>query len=318
MKTSITLWTSSLERGNSSFYESRPSPTVPVSLKGSFDIESHDTNKLLFCTALRNIKKIVSASEFDNRSHLGAGRLTDRKPNHVDNTQDDDDNGRRDGGLQLRRSNMLEYGAGLRSREGDAKTPYGSGTYEREGGIRIGFLASTPVLPAGVLYQVAVSREDSPAKIIVNSLVRKINFTGSDRVGRMIAIEVAKYLKPYVFELGGKAPATVLDDTDIDTAAKAIVSGALVYSGQVCMSTSRVLVQRGVSDTLTEKICGLCKPLKVGDLTAKITALFSQSSAENVLSMLREAIGEGAQVLVGDRTRDGSVIRMRSLALNRV
>ncbi len=79
------------------------------------------------------------------------------------------------------------------------------------------------------------------------------------------------------------------------------------------MSTSRVLVQRGVSDALTEKICGLCKYLKAGDPytdpTAKISALFSQPSADNVLSMFREAIGEGAQVLVGDVTRDGSVIQ---------
>ncbi|KAK0496525.1 Aldehyde/histidinol dehydrogenase [Armillaria luteobubalina] len=171
-------------------------------------------------------------------------------------------------------------------------------------------------LPAGVLNLVSVSREDSPAltaEIIAHPFVRKINFTGSDRVGRIIAGEAAKYLKPCVFELGGKAPAIVLDDADIDAAAKAIVSGALLYSGQVCMSTSRVLVQRGVSDALTEKICGLCKSLKAGDPytdpTTKISALFSEPSAENVLSMFREAIGEGAQVLVGDVTRDGSVIQ---------
>ncbi|KAK0192054.1 Aldehyde/histidinol dehydrogenase [Armillaria mellea] len=171
-------------------------------------------------------------------------------------------------------------------------------------------------LPAGVLNLVSVSREDSPgltAEIIAHPLVRKINFTGSDRIGRIIAGEAAKYLKPCVFELGGKAPAIVLDDADIDAAAKGIVSGALVYSGQVCMSTSRVLVQRGISDTLTEKICGLCKSLKAGDPytdpTAKLSALFSEPSAENVLSMFREAIGEGAQVLVGDVTRDGSVIQ---------
>ncbi|KAK0215616.1 Aldehyde/histidinol dehydrogenase [Armillaria fumosa] len=171
-------------------------------------------------------------------------------------------------------------------------------------------------LPAGVLNLVSVSREDSPAltaEIIAHPFVRKINFTGSDRVGRIIAGEAAKYLKPCVFELGGKAPAIVLDDADIDAAAKAIVSGALLYSGQVCMSTSRVLVQRGVSDALTEKICGLCKSLKAGDPytepTAKISALFSEPSAENVLSVFREAIGEGAQVLVGDVTRHGSVIQ---------
>ncbi len=73
------------------------------------------------------------------------------------------------------------------------------------------------------------------------------------------------------------------------------------------MSTRRVLVQRGVSDPLTEKICGLCKSLKAGDPYTEPTAKIS--SADNVLSMFREAIGEGAQVLVGDVTRDGSVIQ---------
>ncbi|KAK0482435.1 Aldehyde/histidinol dehydrogenase [Armillaria novae-zelandiae] len=157
-------------------------------------------------------------------------------------------------------------------------------------------------LPAGVLNLVSVSKEDSPAltaEIIAHPFVRKINFTGSDRVGKIIASEAAKYLKPCVFELGGKAPAIVLNDADIDAAAKAIVSGALLYSGQVCMSTSRVLVQRGVSDALTEKICGFCKSLKAGDPytdpTARISALFSEPSAENVL--------------VGDINRDGSVIQ---------
>ncbi|KAK0232067.1 Aldehyde/histidinol dehydrogenase [Armillaria nabsnona] len=171
-------------------------------------------------------------------------------------------------------------------------------------------------LPAGVLNLVSVSMEDSPAltaEIIAHPFVRKINFTGSDRVGRIIAGEAAKYLKPCVFELGGKALAIVLDDADIDAAAKGIVSGALIYSGQVCMSTSRVPVHRGVSDALTERICGLCRYLKAGgpytDPTAKIFALFSQPSADNVLSMFRKAIGEGAQVLVGDVTRDGSVIQ---------
>ncbi|KAG7447024.1 aldehyde dehydrogenase [Guyanagaster necrorhizus] len=171
-------------------------------------------------------------------------------------------------------------------------------------------------LPEGVLNVVSISREDSPAltaEIIAHPAVRKINFTGSDRVGKIIASEAAKYLKPCVFELGGKAPSIVLNDADIDAAAKGIVSGALLYSGQICMSTSRVLVQRGVSDALTEKICVLCKSLKAGDPytdpTAKLSALFSERSAENVLSMFHEAIGEGAQVLIGDVTRDGSVIQ---------
>ncbi|KAK0449655.1 Aldehyde/histidinol dehydrogenase [Desarmillaria tabescens] len=162
-------------------------------------------------------------------------------------------------------------------------------------------------LPAGFLNLISISREDSPtlsAEIIAHPSVRRINFTGSDRVGRIIASEAAKYLKPCVFELGGTAPAIV------NSAAKGIVSGALLYPGQVCMSSSQVLVQQGVSDNL---ICELCKSLKAGDPytdpTATLSTLFSQSSAENILGIFHEAIGEGAKVLIGDITRDGSVIQ---------
>ncbi|KAK0442126.1 hypothetical protein EV421DRAFT_1904303 [Armillaria borealis] len=116
-----------------------------------------------------------------------------------------------------------------------------------------------------------------------------------------------------------------LDDAYLDAAAKGIVSGAPVYSGQVCISTSRrVLVQRGVTDALTANICGFCKSLKAGDPhtdpTANISALISQLPAKNVLSALRdsEAIEEGTQLFVGDVSRDGSVIHICSLALNRV
>ncbi|KAK0231642.1 Aldehyde/histidinol dehydrogenase [Armillaria nabsnona] len=196
-------------------------------------------------------------------------------------------------------------------------------------------------LPTGVLNLVSVSKEDSPAltaKIIVHPFVWKINvsrwtwislhqralslkFTGSNCVGRIITSEAAKFLKACVFELGGKVPAMVLDDADIDAATKGIVSGALVYSGQVCMSTSRVLVQQGISDVLTEKICELCKSLKARDPymdpTARISALFSQSSAENVLGMLHEAIREGVQVLVGDVTRDGSMMQLHMFTGNK-
>ncbi|PBK83448.1 hypothetical protein ARMGADRAFT_670011 [Armillaria gallica] len=77
-----------------------------------------------------------------------------------------------------------------------------------------------------------MSKDYSPVLTAAHRLVRKINFTGTDRVGRIIAGEGAKYPKPYVFEFGGKAPAIVLNDAVIDAAAKDIVFGALVSWGQ--------------------------------------------------------------------------------------
>ncbi|KAF8346452.1 Aldehyde/histidinol dehydrogenase [Amanita rubescens] len=170
-------------------------------------------------------------------------------------------------------------------------------------------------LPDGVLNFVSCSRENAPtltADIIAHPLVRKITFTGSDRVGRVIATEAAKYLKPCVLELGGKSPIVVLNDANIAEAAKAVVFGALAFSGQVCMSTERVIVQSGVAQPLLERVRALCETVKAGDPndpSAGISALFSDASAENVLNMIREAQEQGGQVLYGDLQRQGSLVQ---------
>ncbi|KIM85571.1 hypothetical protein PILCRDRAFT_816768 [Piloderma croceum F 1598] len=171
-------------------------------------------------------------------------------------------------------------------------------------------------LPKGVLNFISIARENAPAltaELIAHPCVRKINFAGSDRVGKILAAEAAKYLKPCVFELGGKAPAVVLNDADIEEASKAIIFGAMANSGQVCMSTERVIVQREASEVLISTVSALCKSIKAGDPTvdpsAKLTALFSAQSAENVLGLIQDAKDSGAGVLLGDCKRDGAIIQ---------
>ncbi|KAF7348558.1 Aldedh domain-containing protein [Mycena venus] len=171
--------------------------------------------------------------------------------------------------------------------------------------------------PNGVINYISMSRESSPAltaQIIGHPLVRKINFTGSDRVGRIIATEAAKYLKPTILELGGKAPAVVLNDASIPDAAKAIVWGAMLHSGQICMSTERVIVQRGAAEALIAQVKDLSAALTAGDLqkaeskNAKLGPLFTEGSAENVVSMISEAQAAGAELLLGDLGRQGAVV----------
>ncbi|KAI0630581.1 aldehyde dehydrogenase [Trametes polyzona] len=171
-------------------------------------------------------------------------------------------------------------------------------------------------LPKGVLNCISTNKEDSPARtteIIAHPAIRKINFTGSDVVGRIIAQEAAKYLKPCGFELGGKAPVVVLDDAEIPRAARAITSSALLHSGQICMSTERVIVQRGAADALLEHLVELFKKVKSGephvDKSAHIAAMFSQNSAENAVSLINDAVKDGAKVLVGDVGRVGAVVQ---------
>ncbi|OSD04847.1 aldehyde dehydrogenase [Trametes coccinea BRFM310] len=176
-------------------------------------------------------------------------------------------------------------------------------------------------LPKGVVNFIAASREDSPARvaqIIAHPAIRKINFTGSDTVGRLIAAEAAKYLKPCVFELGGKAPVVVLEDADISRAARAITSSALLHSGQICMSTERVIIQKGATEALIEQLKLLFKQIRAGDPqsdpSVTIGALFTQNSAENVINMIKEAVRDGAQVLIGDLKRDGAIVQPHIVA----
>lgn len=109
----------------------------------------------------------------------------------------------------------------------------------------------------------------------------------------------------------------VLDDADTDAAARSIAQGALLHSGQICMSTERVIVQRNASETLIPKLKSLFERIRAGDTRlnaqpnnkVRLSALFSEASAENVLSMLDEAQKDGAELLVGDMKRDGAVVQ---------
>ncbi|KAI9454067.1 aldehyde dehydrogenase [Lactarius psammicola] len=167
-------------------------------------------------------------------------------------------------------------------------------------------------LPAGVINLLPMSVEDTPSltsEIIAHPAIRKIAFTGSDRIGRILAGEAAKHLKSCVFELGGKAPAVVLADADLDQAARSIVFGALLFSGQICMSTERVIVQRPVLQPLVAAIKRYINTLTVGDPeNSHLSSLFTNSSADNIISMLKEAKEAGAEVLLGDLEKAGPAL----------
>ncbi len=113
----------------------------------------------------------------------------------------------------------------------------------------IGDVLEEAGLPAGAINVLTTSREGAAATVdalIADPRVRRINFTGSTNVGRIIAEKAAKHLKPVLLELGGKAPLVVLDDADLDEAAAAANFGAFMHQGQICMSTERLVVQEPV------------------------------------------------------------------------
>ncbi len=160
-------------------------------------------------------------------------------------------------------------------------------------------------LPKGVLNAVSNAPEDA-AKIvetlIAHPAVRRVNFTGSTRVGRVIAETAGRYLKPALLELGGKAPFIVLDDADIDAAVAAAAFGAYMNQGQICMSTERIIVLDSVADTFVEAFAKKATSLKAGDPREgkmPLGSLVSAEAASRIRALVDDAVAKGARLVAG-------------------
>ncbi|WP_294255669.1 aldehyde dehydrogenase [uncultured Sphingomonas sp.] len=132
--------------------------------------------------------------------------------------------------------------------------------------------------------------------------VRRVNFTGSTGVGRIIAVRCAQNLKPVVLELGGKAPLIVLDDADLDEAVKAAAFGAFMNQGQICMSTERIIVVDAVADAFVEKFKAKVATMAVGDPREGKTplgAVVDTKTVAHVQSLIDDAVAQGAALVNG-------------------
>jgi acyl-CoA reductase-like NAD-dependent aldehyde dehydrogenase len=165
-------------------------------------------------------------------------------------------------------------------------------------------------LPGGVVSLVTNAPED--AADIVGALVdhpdiRRINFTGSTTVGRIIAERAARQLKPVLLELGGKAPLLVLKDADVDEAVKAAIFGAFFNQGQICMSTERIIVVPEVAEEFVAKFTERAKALKAGDPRegkAPLGAVVDARTVAKVEALIADAVSKGASV-TGAGTAEG-------------
>ena len=175
-------------------------------------------------------------------------------------------------------------------------------------------------LPAGVLNIIQHHPEDAAAvtkALIEHPAIKKINFTGSTAVGRIIAKMAGENLKPVLMELGGKAPAIVLDDADLKLAAQGFALGAFLHSGQICMSTERILVQKSVSAAFAEELKGAIEAIFPS--SAEALVLMSPAGVKKNKALLEDAKEKGAEVIFGDiNAEEAQAERMRPVVIKGV
>jgi benzaldehyde dehydrogenase (NAD) len=162
--------------------------------------------------------------------------------------------------------------------------------------------------PAGVVNYVTNAPADAGAVVeamIAHKAVRRVNFTGSTKVGRIIAMTCAKYLKPAVLELGGKAPMIVLDDADLSEAVNAAAFGAYANSGQICMSTERLIVDDKIADDFVALLAAKAQGLPLGDPRGPnpvvLGSVIGMPTVTFNNSLIDDALAKGAKLVCGGK-----------------
>ncbi|KAF5705789.1 aldehyde dehydrogenase [Fusarium globosum] len=175
-------------------------------------------------------------------------------------------------------------------------------------------------LPDGVLNVIFHERANAAAvtaALIEHPEVKKINFTGSTPVGRIIGKLAGENLKPVILELGGKAPAIVWEDADLDLAALQCTLGAFMNSGQVCMSTERILVHKNVKDEFERKLSATIE--QVFSSKADAPVLVASAPVEKNKALIKDAISKGASLVHGNPdVEESSKTRMRPIVVRDV
>ncbi len=164
-------------------------------------------------------------------------------------------------------------------------------------------------LPKGILSVVTSSRSSEVGKeFCENPKVRKLTFTGSTEVGRILLRQAADQVKKCSMELGGNAPFIVFDDADLDAAVEGAMASKFRNNGQTCVCANRIYVQSGVYDAFARKLAEAVGKLKVGDgLEQDVTTgpLINEDAVEKVEEHIRDVLDGGGEVLTGGQRLDG-------------
>ena len=165
-------------------------------------------------------------------------------------------------------------------------------------------LAERAGVPAGVFNVVIGDPVAIGGELTGNPVVRKLSFTGSTGVGRLLMAQCAPTIKKLSLELGGNAPFIVFDDADVDAAVAGALASKYRNAGQTCVCSNRFLVQAGIYDAFAERLAAAVGDLKVGDGFAEGVVqgpLINEAAVRKVEALVADALDKGARVLVGGR-----------------
>ena len=175
--------------------------------------------------------------------------------------------------------------------------------------LAIAYLAEKAGFPPGVYNTITTSKNtEIGEELCQNSKIRKLSFTGSTAVGKLLMKQCSSNLKKISLELGGNAPFIVFDDADVDAAVRGAMASKFRNSGQTCVCVNRLYVHDTVYDEFTDKLVKAVKALRIGnglDPDSQIGPLISQKGVDKVKRHLADAISKGANVIIGGHELEG-------------
>lgn len=178
------------------------------------------------------------------------------------------------------------------------------------GGVLLAKIFQEAGLPEGVLSVVVPKTSEIGDELYTHPIPQVISFTGSTEVGRRIGEKAGHAVKRSILELGGNNALVVLEDADVDYAAKSAVFGRYLHSGQICMSANRIIVHESIFDEFCKKFVEYAKDLKVGDPSnpeVLVGPLIDEKEAVRVVEAVEKSVSEGAEVLLEGK-REGALV----------
>lgn len=159
-------------------------------------------------------------------------------------------------------------------------------------------------VPKGVFQMVIGDAAMISGEFLSNPICRKISFTGSTEVGRILIREAAQNIKPLCLELGGLAPLLVFDDCDLDVAVRETIIAKFRNTGQSCIAANRIYVQKGIYKEFTKRFCDAVAKLKTGpglEPGMDVGPVISESALKSALAQIEDATSKGARLLAGGK-----------------